>query len=230
MLLNSKLNAVSDFSLSMLPKTLLIMLVVASGGLNAGGIVEKGPAYTVPANLTSLSTQEVENLHASHNRDLAKLERSDSKESAEENLLSELMTHDLVRLSIIDVIPQLIEDYKIEGEFKDNLLGYRSTFLDDVKPMRDDVISLDDYQSYDFRFAAVYMSMLFSFQAAGDFHDRLKADMEDEATTIGGYKKLIDESYDNVKKARAEMDVVNEVEDLKNVIAELDNELKRRNH
>ena len=69
------------------------------------------------------------------------------------------------------------------------------------------VASLQDYPSYDFRFAAVYMSMLYSFQKYPDFYERLKGDMVDEETSIGSYRKTLDDSYGGVKKARAEMNI-----------------------
>ena len=145
-------------------------------------------------------------------------------------MLKELLAHDAVRLSIADVIPELIEDYNIEGKFKDTLLGYRSTFTDELMAGHAAVRTLKDYQSYDFRFAAVYMSMLFSFQDHPEFYQRLKADMADAATAIGGYRKSLDDSYQGVEKARAEIDKLASTEDIEKVIAALSAELAKRGY
>jgi len=185
--------------------------------------------YKVPENLASLSTEEISVLRESHVQDLKKTAANETEEQlAEEKLFKQLMTHDLVRLSIADVIPDLIQDYQIEGEFKETLLSYKSTFSEDLMKSREVVENLEDYPSYDFRFAAVYMSMLYAFQKYPDFYEQLKIDMVDEKTHIGQYRKTLDASYAKVKKARAEMDFAKSGGDLKKVITALDDELARR--
>jgi len=185
--------------------------------------------YKVPENLTSLSTQEITQVRESHIEDLKKTDANKSEEKkAEEKLFEELMAHDMVRLSIADVIPELIKTYEIEGEFKETLKSYRVTFSDKLMQSREAVENLEDYPSYDFRFAAVYMSMLYSFQKYPEFYDQLKVDMVDETTPIGEYRKRLDTSYLKVKQARAEVDMLKSGSDLKKVIAALDNELARR--
>lgn len=185
--------------------------------------------YKIPENLASLSTEEISVLRESHVQDLKKTAANETEEQlAEEKLFKQLMAHDLVRLTIADVIPDLIKDYQIEGEFKETLLSYKSTFSEDLMRSRESVENLEDYPSYDFRFAAVYMSMLYAFQKYPDFYEQLKVDMVDEKTHIGNYKKTLDTSYANVKKARAEMDFAKSGGDLKKVITALDDELARR--
>ncbi len=207
------------------------IFVLASFATHAGGLTKQAPAYSVPTNLTDLSTEEVKLLRASHNSDLENLNNSaNTKQAAEEKMLKELLDHDLLRLSITDVIPNLIEEYEIDGEFKETLLSYRSTFLDELMATRENIGSLRDYQSYDFRFAAVYMSMLFSFQEHPDFYERLKKDMVDDKTSIGGYRQLLDDSYGGVEKAREEMNAANSTEELQSVITALDEELARRSN
>ena len=153
---------------------------------------------------------------------------AEAKELAEQHMLEQLMLHDDARLSITEVIPQLIEDYAIEGKFKDTLLGYRSTFTDEIVESRKNVENLQDYQSYDFRFTAVYMSMLFAFLEHPEFYDRLKKDMEDGNTAIGKYRKNLDSSYGGVAQAKKQMDMIHSTEDLQKVIDALDQELERR--
>jgi len=215
---------IAFFSLS----TLAIMTSVnvhADGGMP----IQDTVVFTVPENLAALSTEEISDLRQTHVENLQKTAANDDQvKQAEEKLFKQLMAHDLVRLSIAEVIPQLISDYQIEGEFKNTLLGYQSTFAVDMMKNREVVANLVDYPSYDFRFAAAYMSMLYAFQNFPDFYDRLKADMVDEKSHIGHYRKSLDESYAKVKQARAEMDFAKSGNDIKKVITALDDELARR--
>ena len=108
-------------------------------------------------------------------------------------------------------------------------MGYRSTFINELKASHDDVRSLGDYQAYDFRFAAVYMSMLYAFDNNPEFYARLKSDMVDAETPIGSYRQSIDESYIAVKQASDNMETIHQLNDLERVIVALDSELERRN-
>ena len=207
----------------------LIVSVTQNSRADGGMPIQDTVVYTVPENLASLSTEEISQLRDSHVQNLKKTASNESEEKeAEEKLFHQLMAHDLVRLSIADVIPELIHDYQIEGEFKDTLLSYKNTFSESMMRNREAVEDLQDYLSYDFRFAAAYMSMLYAFQKYPDFYARLKEDMVDEETHIGRYRKVLDDSYVKVKAARAEMDFAKSGDDLKKVIAALDDELARR--
>ena len=214
----------------------LLVLVIAGGfstaALADGGMpIQDTVVFIVPDNLDSMSTEEITNMRAERQRDLEKTAtNADEEQKAEQQLFEKLMTHDLVRLSIADVIEEIIADYKIDGEFKETLLGYQSTFAVDMMENRKVVHNLQDYPSYDFRFAAVYMSMLYAFQKYPDFYERLQADMINEDTSIGSYKKTLDDSYAGVKEARAEMDLAKSGADIKKVIAALDSELARRSN
>ena len=220
------------FSLVIIGAIVITNYAKADGGqTNIPGITPEVKSYEVPENLSSMSTDEVSDLRDTRQEELEMaLKAAESKEEIEDNMLDELMEHDLVRLSIIDVIPELIEEYKIEGEFKEDLMGYRSTFSEELMEMREDVETLRDYQAYDFRFAAVYMSMLFAFQDHAEFYERLKADMVDENSSIGSYRMMLDESYDEVEEARIQMDLVNSVADIERVVDALNAELARRSN
>ena len=232
MLSNNKLNAVK-FTKNRVIQSLLLCVIAGLFNVNAmadGAMpIQDTVVFTVPDNLDSLSTEEISDMRAARQRDLEKTAANAAAEKqAEEKLFKQLMEHDLIRLTIADVIPEMIAEYEIEGEFKETLLGYQSTFGEDMLKSRAVVHDLEDYPSYDFRFAAVYMSMLYSFQEYPDFYERIKADMVNENTSIGSYKKTLDESYAHVLQARAEMDMMKSGDDIKKVIAALDGELAKR--
>ena len=212
--------------------TSFLNLSHADGGKNdIPGLTLKAKSYDVPENISSMSTDEVSELRDSRQEELDEAHKAaSSREAVEQQMLDELMRHDLVRLEIVDVIPELIEEFQIEGEFEKTLMGYRSTFAEDVMANRENVETLGDYQAYDFRFAAVYMSMLFAFQEHPEFYERLKVEMKDENTPIGTYKKKLDVSYQGVEQARIQMDLANNVDDIENLVTALNDELARRSN
>ena len=208
---------------------LLAVSAFADGSSRKVPGIDHAEVYKVPENLQTMATAEVETLRSARQKDLEKLRNgANSKQIAEENMFEQFMAHDEVRLTITEVIPKLIEDYAIEGKFKNTLMGYRSTFAEEITQSRETVNSLQDYKSYDFRFTAVYMSMLFAFQEHPEFYEQLKTDMVDEETSIGGYRKRLDDSYGRVEQAREQMEVMHNADDLENVIVALDEELARR--
>ena len=202
-----------------------------SGKSNIPGIDRASVSYKVPADLNSWSTHEVSSLRDEHQQNLDQIRQNQtSRDQADAHMLSELLRHDMVRLSIVDVIPALIEEYQIEGDFKDLLMGYRDTFKVELMADHQEIQSLGDYQSYDFRFAAVYMSMIYAFDDNPEFYQRLKSDMVLEDSVIGRYRNAIDESYLGVKAASEVIDSFHIVNDLEKVIVALDSELEKRNN
>lgn len=224
-----KTNTRKTFATAFLSLTIVAAMSSLSVQADGGMPIQDAVIFKVPENLAALSTDEISDLRQTHVENLEKTaSNADQVKQAEEKLFNQLMEHDLVRLSIADVIPELISDYQIDGEFKETLLGYQSTFAVDMMRNREAVNNLADYPSYDFRFAAAYMSMLYAFQKYPGFYDRLKVDMVNEESHIGRYRKSLDESYAEVKQARAEMDFAKSGNDIKKVIAALDDELARR--
>lgn len=183
-------------------------------------------SFSVPEDLADMKTEDVKMLH----EQMVQLdEASTSTEEAEAVLFSELLRHDDVRITIADIIPNLIENYGIEGEYKESLLGYKDTFSVNLPETRETVEKLADYPSYDFRFTAVYMSMLFSFQSHPEFYEKLQKDMVDDDSIIGDYRKKLDKSYVKVKEARLHVESEKQAEDLAKLISALDAELASRN-
>lgn len=182
--------------------------------------------FVVPEDLSDMQTEEIENFY----KEMVELdEASTSTEEAEAELFRQLLRHDDVRITIADLIPELIENYGIEGKYKESLLGYKDTFSVNLPKTRETVEKLADYPSYDFRFTAVYMSMLFSFQAYPEFYSQLQKDLQDDDSIIGDYRKKLDESYAHVKAARLRVESEKQAADLDNLISALGAELASRN-
>ena len=204
----------------------------------AGGETTKSPIldrveviYTVPKNLEKLSLEELQAEKAARVRDLSTIkEASDEPDVAKQKLLKTILEHDDKRLKIVEVIPQLIDEYQIEGEFRDALLGYRNTFDVDIRYARKNVHKLDDYKSYDFRFSAVYMSMMFKFNENPEFHKKMVADLQDPNTAIGKYRKELDESYAKVERDKHMIQNIYSINELERSIAQIDEEISKREH
>ena len=107
-------------------------------------------------------------------------------------------------------------------------MGYSSTFDNEIRTARNHVHSIDDYKSYDFRFSAVYMSMMFKFNENKSFHEKMITDMKDSSTAIGKYRKELDESYAKVSRDKYLIQNVYSVNELEQAIAEIDEEIAKR--
>ncbi len=221
------------------PKTAIfgaIACIMASSICFAGGETQKSPIldrvkvlHKAPENIDQLSIDQLRDERASRIRDLEVIkEASDEPEVAKQKLLDSILAHDDKRLNIVHVIPQMIEAYGIDGEFKKTLMGYSSTFDNEIRTARNDVHSIDDYKSYDFRFSAVYMSMMFKFNENKSFHEKMVADMKDSSTAIGKYRKELDESYAKVSHDKYLIQNVYSVNELEQAIAEIDEEIAKR--
>lgn len=202
----------------------------------AGGETIKSPIldrvkvqHEVPKNIGSLSLEQLQAERNTRQRDLEVIRQaSDEPEVAKQKLLETIMKHDDVRLKIAQVIPVMVEDYKIDGKLRDSLLGYSNTFNVDMREARKDVHSIADYKSYDFRFSAVYMSMMFKFNENPDFHEKLVTDMQDSSTAIGGYKEELDKSYAKVEHDKYLIQNIYSVNELEQSIAAIDEEISKR--
>jgi len=202
----------------------------------AGGETIKSPIldrvkvlHEVPKNLDSLSLEQLHSARDTRQRDLEVIRQaSDEPEVAKQQLLKTIMDHDDVRLKIAKVIPAMIDDYEIDGKFRDALMGYSNTFEVDMREARKDVQTIGDYKSYDFRFSAVYMSMMFKFNENPEFHEKLVTDMQNSDTAIGGYKKELDESYAKVEHDKYLIQNIYSVNELEQAIAAIDEEISKR--
>ncbi len=214
---------------------LVVMLFISPTSF-AGGETMKSPIldrvkvlHEVPDNLHTLSLQQLQSERETRQRDLEVIRQaSDEPEAAKQQLLKTIMTHDEVRLKIAQVIPMMVEDYKIDGKFRESLLGYSNTFNVDMREARKNVHTIADYKSYDFRFSAVYMSMMFKFNENPEFHKRLVADMENSETAIGAYRKELDESYATVEHDKYLIQNIYSVNELEQAIAAIEVEISKR--
>ena len=215
-----------------------LLLVLAGPAVLASGEVLKSPIldrvkvlYSAPANLEGLT---LEQLHAEKTvlaDELAAIQQvSDAPEVARQKFLETVLEHDDKRLRIVDVIHKLIDEYQIEGKFRDDLIGYSNTFDQEIRAAREHVHTLEDYKSYDFRFSAVYMAMMLKFNESPEFRKRMEADMKDPGTSMGRYLKEMDESYAVVLHEKYRIQNIYSIHELENAITHINAEISRRDH
>ena len=214
----------------------LVLAAVSSPGL-AGGETVKSPildrtevVYSAPENLDQLTLEELQAEKAVRTQDLVAIQQASDTDVARQKLLEIIFEHDDKRLQIVKVIPGLIDEYQIEGEFRNALLGYRDTFDVDIRDARKHVHTLDDYKSYDFRFSAVYMSMMFKFSENPEFQKRMASDMRNPDTLVGRYQKELSESYAKVERNKDLLQDSHSINELENAIEIIEEEISRRNH
>lgn len=215
-----------------------LQLAVASILGFAGGETVKSPIldriemiYSAPSDLGQMNLKQLEAEKAARIQDLAVIQRmSGAPDIARQKFLEIIFEHDDKRLRIVEVIPGLIEKYQITGEFRTALLGYRDTFDRVIRDARNHVHDLEDYKSYDFRFSAVYMSMMFKFSENPEIQKRIIADMKNPDTLIGRYQKEMADSYSKVEDNRYLVQDSYSIEELERAIAVIEDEITRRSH
>lgn len=215
----------------------LVLVLTSLSGLASGETVKSpildrtGVVYSAPGNLEKLTLEELQTEKAVRVQDLTVIKQaSDAPDVARQKLLKIILEHDDKRLQIVRVIPELIDEYQIEGKFSDALMGYSNTFDVEIRNARKHVHTLDDYKSYDFRFSAVYMSMMFKFSENPEFQKRMVADMQNPDTPIGRYQKELAESYARVERNKYLLQNIYSINELENAITIIDEEISRREH
>lgn len=215
-----------------------LLLALAGPAVLASGEVLKSPIldrvkvlYSAPANLENLTLEQLHAEKAVLAKELETIQQvSDAPEVARQKFLETVFEHDDKRLQIVKVIHKLIDEYQIEGKFRDELIGYSNTFDQEIRNARKHVHTLDDYKSYDFRFSAVYMSMMLKFNESPEFRKRMAADMRNSNTSMGRYLKELDESYAAVLHEKYRIQNIYSVHELEDAIALISEEISRRDH
>ena len=214
------------------------MLAAASFSVFAGGETVKSPMldrmeviYPTPSDLGQMTLKQLHAEKAARIQDLDAIQYvNGAPDIARQKFLELIFEHDDKRLRIAEVIPNLIEEYQIKGEFRTALLGYRDTFENVIRDARNHVHDLEDYKSYDFRFSAVYMSMMLKFSENPEIQKRMIADMKNPDTQIGRYLKEMADSYSKVENSRHLLQDSYSIEELERAIAAIEGEITRRKH
>ena len=151
-----------------------------------------------------------------------------SVEELEKQLLHALLIYDDERIQIIDLIPQIIKHYEVEGTLKEDLMNFRRTLIKIVEELRPEVTTLQSYKPYDFRLGVSYAAMMTIMQRKQLVRDRMLQDHKNPETILGRHSQRLKETYRLVQKARERLELRYRAETLKEQIDRIDTELRRR--
>lgn len=151
-----------------------------------------------------------------------------SIEELEKQLLHALLVYDDERIQIIDLIPQIIEYYEVEGTLKEDLMNFRRTLIKIVEELRPEVTTLQRYKPYDFRLGVSYAAMMTIMQRKQVMRDRMLQDHSNPETILGRHSQRLKETYRLVQEARERLELRYQAETLKEQIDQIDTELRRR--
>ena len=151
-----------------------------------------------------------------------------SIEELEGQLLKALLVYDDERIRIIDMIPEIIELYEVEGTLREDLMNFRKTLIKIVEELRPEVTSLQRYKPYDFRLGVSYAAMMTIMQRKQDVRDRMLLDHQNPETMLGQHSQRLQETYRHVQEVREQLELRYKADDLKEQIDQIDTELRRR--
>ena len=186
-------------------------------------------SYALPQDLSGISLEKLVALREEHEAALWLL-TPDKKLHAyiEHTLLNTLLAYDDVRLQIADIIIKLIDEYEVNGRYREKLLGYCDTFNNKIKNARNTVHTLDEYKVYSTHFAAAYISLVYTFKENASFYRQYTNDIYNPESTIGRYRKELALSYKEVEQANKEYEAIIVVQKVEESIALLKKEISRR--
>ena len=149
-------------------------------------------------------------------------------EELETQLLDALLVYDDERIRIIDLIPDIIDRYEVGQTLGDDLMNFRRTLSRIVEELRPEVTSLQKYKPYDFRIGFSYAAMMTIMRKEQAVRDRMLEDQGNPETLLGQHSQRLQQTYREVEKARARLELGYRTDSLREQIDRIDTELRRR--
>ena len=180
------------------------------------------------AALDGLPTPELESRRGTLAAQLAAQEPAGAAAALERTLLEALLHYDDERVRIVELIPAMIERYGVDAELGEDLMNFRATLNGVIDELRPEVVSLQTYKPYDFRVGVSYMSLMATLQQHPEMRARMRADQADPATAVGAHQQRLSRRYADVERARAALERSHLQTRLRDRIARIEAELRRR--
>jgi len=219
-------------------KYFLLFLIIFSVNIFASS---DEPHSVIDSNYVSKFKYDVEKMSL---KDLRKtkllllnhLDRNNYNEIYTENdmdkkLLEALFKYDDVRIQIIEVIDEIIKEYKVNSEIEKILLSYKDTFKTIIRDNRHLVKNLRDYKAYDFRLGSAYLAMMSAFhenEETKKFYIILVKDKKNINTSIGRYNYNLQKERVNLNKIKKEVEDNIEILDVKLKLRKVEKEILSR--
>lgn len=217
-------------------KIIFILLLISFSTLRAE-VEEKHPiiddlyAKKYVLNLKEMSTDDLKVEKLKLTDILKNINAKFDKDKSEQEIFKTLMEYDEERIKIVFVLKDICKEYKVSKNIQDLLYRYSNTFEETIKNNRYLVKNLDDYKSYDFRIGANYLAMMTALQASEEtkiLYDRLLKDKDNPNTYFGKYNGSLRLAYSKVIKAKEQADSSSEAFEIKNILKQIESELKSR--
>ena len=217
-------------------KIIYIILLISFSTLHAE-VEEKHPiiddlyAKKYVLNLKEMSTDDLKVEKLKLTDILKNINAKFDKDKSEQEIFKTLMEYDEERIKIVFVLKDICKEYKVSKNIQDLLYRYSNTFEETIKNNRYLVKNLDDYKSYDFRIGANYLAMMTALQASEEtkiLYDRLLKDKDNPNTYFGKYNGSLRLAYSKVIKAKEQADSSSEAFEIKNILKQIESELKSR--
>ena len=218
-------------------KKIIFILVLISFSTLRAEVEEKHPiiddlyAKKYVLNLKEMSTDDLKVEKLKLTTILKNINANFDKDKSEQKIFKTLMEYDEERIKIVFVLKDICREYKVSKNIQDLLYRYSNTFEETIKNNRYLVKNLDDYKSYDFRIGANYLAMMTALQASEEtkiLYDRLLKDKDNPNTYFGKYNGSLRLAYSKVIKAKEQADSSSEAFEIKNILKQIESELKSR--
>ena len=218
-------------------KKIIFILVLISFSTLRAEVEEKHPiiddlyAKKYVLNLKEMSTDDLKVEKLKLTDILKNINAKFDKDKSEQEIFKTLMEYDEERIKIVFVLKDICKEYKVSKNIQDLLYRYSNTFEETIKNNRYLVKNLDDYKSYDFRIGANYLAMMTALQASEEtkiLYDRLLKDKDNPNTYFGKYNGSLRLAYSKVIKAKEQADSSSEAFEIKNILKQIESELKSR--
>ena len=218
-------------------KKIIFILVLISFSTLRAEVEEKHPiiddlyAKKYVLNLKEMSTDDLKVEKLKLTTILKNINANFDKDKSEQEIFKTLMEYDEERIKIVFVLKDICKEYKVSKNIQDLLYRYSNTFEETIKNNRYLVKNLDDYKSYDFRIGANYLAMMTALQASEEtkiLYDRLLKDKDNPNTYFGKYNGSLRLAYSKVIKAKEQADSSSEAFEIKNILKQIESELKSR--
>ena len=218
-------------------KKIIFIIVLISFSTLRAEVEEKHPiiddlyAKKYALNLKEMSTDDLKVEKLKLTTILKNINANFDKDKSEQEIFKTLMEYDEERIKIVFVLKDICREYKVSKNIQDLLYRYSNTFEETIKNNRYLVKNLDDYKSYDFRIGANYLAMMTALQASEEtkiLYDRLLKDKDNPNTYFGKYNGSLRLAYSKVIKAKEQADSSSEAFEIKNILKQIESELKSR--
>ncbi len=192
-------------------------------------VTERGAGrFQLPPDISAFSDDRLLAIKEEYLGHLQRYQKLETDKEARQELFEALRMYNEERAKISAVIPQLIKAYQVDREYADKMRAYAERFAQIHDEYHDQVRKLSDYKSYDFRLGITYISFLKMLEESPDLYGKLRRDMDDEKSVIGGYVKRLEAASQAVASVSGQIEEIHVIRELEVALKRVEEELLAR--